>query len=256
MNKSTIIFITSFLFLISCSQENDVLNELNDKQTINKDLNLNNRSNSVFGETTINFDENLFHSVSLLISKTILNNSEAKDYFLQVLDNNHQASVNTIQLEELLSTTFSNNVFYNAFRTEYFYYYGSGFYYCGKPEEEEEPPTLEKGLYAVQESSFQFYLNSILNENCIELYFPNGINEEYLNFDFPIIISSAHPFTNLETNESYVNPIGCRLEKSEVNSTTLGNIIIARPNRAQLNQRRCTYSEYSFIEDFTEFLAN
>ncbi|WP_299709736.1 hypothetical protein [uncultured Tenacibaculum sp.] len=228
MNKSTLILLVSFLSFLSCSQDDNILAENESAVEVNTTIKLEKKSVREEEEVPFNFYESKLQSVSFLVSKTILNDENSLQLILNLL--NGLDNPGRIRLHELFNTFNDNNSFVAAFESQYMFYYGSGNFSCGgRPDEEEEPPTLEKGLHSVGVTSFESYLESIVDENCIELYFPNGFNEDELNVDFPIIISSAHPLTTAQTNYAYINGPECKIKKSEITNRSEGNIIIAKP---------------------------
>lgn len=108
----------------------------------------------------------------------------------------------------------------------------------------------------------QLFLNYVLNENCIELYFPKGLS---FTPEFEIT-STAHPLTLENENYGYLRyyePIligeeEILVEEITFNPTYLNqadNIIIARPVRPDFipdSQAVCNYEQYQEI-DFTLF---
>ncbi len=246
----------SILLFLSCSQEQDVVTDVNTSQTINEVEGLQHKNTRDVGELPINYDETLLQSVAFLFAKTYVKHPNIRSYFSGIFYENFHVSLDRINISELLQGTIAENPFLEAFREEYIHHYVNPLQSCSRPTEEEEPPTLETDLYLLRgEDSFSLYIDFILNTHCIELYFPNGIRNELLQVDYPNFISSAHPLTSATENYSYVN-YDCVIEKSTVDSNTEGNIVIARFYRPQGNARTCEYPEYSFIEDFTAFLKN
>ncbi|SNR15554.1 hypothetical protein [Tenacibaculum jejuense] len=256
MSKFNVLCFLSLLLIFSCSKENETIDNIEVTQTIKQVSNLKERNSRDFGETLVNYDENLLQSVGILFSKVLIKHPNARDYFSEVMNTIYNNG-NSVSLIDVLNTDNSINPFLESFEMEYLELYGDPSFNCSRPNEEEEPPTLEVDLLLLSPvGSFSNYLNAILNEHCIELYFPNGIDYNLLKVDFPEVISSAHPLTNASTNESYINRVECRIETSTVDANTPGNVVIARFKRPQGNQRGCLYTEYSFIEDFRTFLSN
>ena len=103
----------------------------------------------------------------------------------------------------------------------------------------------------------------MLDDNCIELYFPNGVNFTG-SFD---ITSSAHPLNNNSSNDGIIRyysygsggfEVGGSLPPFATEDVTIDNhyvtlndnVIIARPVPGF--QVECDYSQYE-VGDFTLF---
>lgn len=99
------------------------------------------------------------------------------------------------------------------------------------------------------------YLDYMLNQNCVELYFPIGIlngNED--------IISLSHPLTNYQTNHAYQRQSGCisslltHVTNTHVYINQLNyTYIVARPVKAQSPFSPCAYNQFNGI-NFNYFL--
>jgi len=121
------------------------------------------------------------------------------------------------------------------------------------------PPSQEDPGIVVFEDVAGEFINHILNDHCVELYFPNGINFNLLPPSN--IYSTAHPLNNDEKNDgvqyrlelitggTYVVSEILFVDSNIVNESA--DIMVARPKRSF----RCDYSEYSDVSDFKLFLA-
>ncbi|MGH1386733.1 hypothetical protein [Kordia sp.] len=107
------------------------------------------------------------------------------------------------------------------------------------------------------------FINYILTDNCIELYFPKSM---VFSAQFTIT-STGHSMTDKNFNDGAIRYYDEQFIDGEytitdnviMNDTYIlnnDNIIIARPYRNSLGPRRnnCNYSQYDDITDFTDFL--
>ncbi len=136
------------------------------------------------------------------------------------------------------------------------------------PDDDEDTPgktpVPENGMTTSE--AVDFYLDFMLNDNCIELDFPNGLVFP-ANEDLLVIASTAHPLTisnssfGIERYKDYdclginlvklTDPIAADTQYFNTN----GNIILARPKKAtSFGAKKCTYTEYNV--DFTDFPNN
>lgn len=120
--------------------------------------------------------------------------------------------------------------------------------------------TIDPDCFEYVESLRQEFMNTIINKNCLELYFPNGITDT----EYRSITSTAHPLVDgLNENIGYfrhwvsISTSGVIIEIIETDETTVDQsyidatndpVVVVRPKK----NRRCLYSEYNF--DFTNFL--
>lgn len=165
-----------------------------------------------------------------------------------------------------------------SFRDEFMIrltFYASGS--AAEPEQETAKPELPiepdpPFMPLTTQQIVDRYMNAILVENCVELYFPKTMNFTG-NFN---LVSSSHPLTSANTNEaiirysiaqggtgitnengstSYIDQYTTEavvLNQSYVN--THNNIIIARPIKVSLIPgTHCSYDDYSGI-DFEDFM--
>lgn len=101
------------------------------------------------------------------------------------------------------------------------------------------------------------FINYIIVDNCVELYFPNGSLNLVADYKFT---STAHPLTSATSNDGikrFIAPFGGGCVGGCTDDTTVNdgyvfrnnNVIVARPKVTYT----CGYGEYSEI-DFTDFL--
>lgn len=148
---------------------------------------------------------------------------------------------------------------------------------CGKPEEEiVTPPNgpfnggggggfapdLDPTVFSSFEGDVQelasAFLNYMIEENCVELYFPKGQLIYFGNFE---ITTTSHPMNNNVKNTGYkrlhtplITGENCTVELVDLTYVSNNNnIIIARPFPALTVGMDCDYSSYG-VSDFTQFL--
>ncbi|WP_299766329.1 hypothetical protein [uncultured Dokdonia sp.] len=123
-----------------------------------------------------------------------------------------------------------------------------------------ETATIDPDCFEYVESLRQEFMNTIINKNCLELYFPNGITDT----EYRSVTSTAHPLVEgVNENTGYfrhwvsISTFGVIIEVIQTDEITVDQsyinttndlVIVARPKK----NRRCLYSEYNF--DFTNFL--
>ncbi len=244
-------FLAILLILFSCSDEEITpLNYNSSEIKLNKETIINQKTRIV--EAAISPYENRLHWVSFLIAETLLLHESSRERFAEVLNNS--SIPNVIRLNELLSSNNENQLFRDAFKIEFdFYSLEPEYSKCGRPNDRPRPPGETPTSAPQTESLFNLYIMSLLNDDCLELYLPNGLISNITTTGYTdTIISSAHPLNNSQNNESYVSRDRCDVVKGIINDRTEGLIIIARPYR-NLNTRNCSYEGYSGI-DFTSFL--
>lgn len=105
------------------------------------------------------------------------------------------------------------------------------------------------------------YIAALLNENCVELYFPNGLNFRAI---FPSITATSHPLTSSNANEGIAFKYDMSIGGYDVQETIVNplyveivkNVFVARPFRTTFQSSPgviCGYDEYSSIH-FPDFL--
>ncbi|PHS67154.1 MAG: hypothetical protein COB12_04470 [Flavobacterium sp.] len=266
------------LLIFSCQKEQ--LNELNDNNANYSQTSSNNKSENLsitpYGgsDNKAPIDpclEDRMQWVSYVTTSVLYYEEDARNNFLNTIANNE-----TMALENLIGGSVMSSVFKTKF-LEYLYLYSSPEYpqgdlfnACpdGTIDEPLWPPFTTGGdnggdLIGIDptQDAVDGFMNYILNENCIELYFPNQLliyNQESFR-----VTSTAHPLSTATVNEAYLR-YGY-LEILEQNCTAVEqftitqnhimhpsyNVIVTRPYVSNT----CEYTEYSGI-DFTEFLSN
>ncbi|WP_075341368.1 hypothetical protein [Tenacibaculum agarivorans] len=253
------LLLTVFVFASCSGGESSVEELIQDESTALKIQDKSNQFNANIAVAYIDPFETKLHWVSFLIAQTLLNHESSRAVFMNVYINSFETT-HTIKLEELLDLNNPDlDLFTNAFYQEFDFYNNLSDeelnQVCGRPNLRPIPPDGDPGLAPIDPMAlFQAYINSLLHDDCIEIYIPNELDIEIENTVqyTPVIISSAHPLTNASINEAYINRGRCSTEIDEINSTTRENIIIARPYRGL---RRCVYTQYSSIK-FEDFLGN
>ncbi|WP_298508587.1 hypothetical protein [uncultured Kordia sp.] len=203
---------------------------------------------------------NLMEWTGYLASQVGLNSNLGRTQLL----NAYNAGSGSVSLSDLLEV--SDQSFKKALKIEFYrYILTPSCVSDGRPKDHPTPPELpghpnyQHGSWIfeygdpnateeeINEERFEQYLGLILEENCLEIYFPNG-------FSMPIrnIKSSAHPLVDQNfNNEAYKHVAECNISETNVTSGTVGNIIIVRPSRS-FRDTNCTYTQFDF--DFTDFL--
>ncbi len=185
---------------------------------------------------------------SFITAKIIYNSTESEKAAIRNLIVNRK-----IALEDLIGPNTQLQSFHNLFSLYLNDYLES----ISCPGDEEETPNKSyiENPTKTTEILIDEYLDYMLNQNCVELYFPVGV----LSGDKDVI-SLSHPLTEYYGNYGYQRQGGC-------NSTFLAYIvsnhvyihrldytyIIARPVRREM-PGACHYSKYNGL-DFTQFLG-
>ncbi|CAM1340835.1 hypothetical protein [Tenacibaculum amylolyticum] len=269
MNRIYIKFLVMLLVFISCNQEENIVSEpISKEPTTLKKQNGRTRSFSDFQTNNIDLLENKMQWFGYLVLRATNNNIRARQEFLVILENSRKRNV--LKLETLLGENVNNERFIEALKETYLHYqYLTESDGTIRPMERPRPgggPGEDPGSDSDVRSSsdFQMYISYLLDD-CLELYFPNGYTDlDGDLYDFTSMISSAHPLNNTNYNdEAYLfsdsgsilgsSPIS--ISETSVGEATRGLMMIVRPVRSQ-DARGCQYSEYSSINDFTDFLAN
>ena len=274
------------IFTFSCQQESIELSNdenLNLKQSI-QTIKLQNQTgksekeNIYRGPGPINNStgfETTMQWVSYITAKVIYDDEIARNEFLTSVSNNE-----TIALDNILGTNessqFKTKFLENLYSFTYFSQGNNAINYC--PGSERIPPIpplggdtcttcgspisggLRGDLDPVQDAVDDF-MTYVLNENCIELYFPNPLLI-YSQSSFRIT-STAHPLTNALENDAFLrypdsnNDCGNTVEAITMSPSNVihssFNTIVARPYRDSSLNGNCSYSDYNSI-DFTDFL--
>ncbi|MDC8003036.1 hypothetical protein POV27_03180 [Aureisphaera galaxeae] len=169
----------------------------------------------------------------------------------------------TLSAETLLGDTSTLDAFKAAFEEEFIYYLNPP-----DPDSDNSPPKVPPVQGGAPDANpdwiYQQYLSIILDSNCVELYFPTGLD---LSGSF-ITTATSHPLTTQMCNEGikrlYHQPfarpgLGSFTSFVIVDDTYVANndnVIVARPVRSTGDASPfdpCLYNQYPGI-DFTLFL--
>jgi hypothetical protein len=239
------------------------------------ETNIETQSNIAKSTTYVNANVERLHNImqwtAYLTTQVLLNSNEGRAQFENFYNNGNTES---IRLADLVGNSVQNESFKNALEDEFYRYIlipescpEDPMRTSDRPRPPHPPghPETLPGFISwtfntpdyvpghtieeIHEERFQHYLELILDDNCLEIYLPNGYNTQVRN-----IRSSAHPLLDQNFNdEAYKHISECNVNTTNVTSRTLGNIIIVRPKRyTALVNSNCHYSQYDF--DFTDFL--
>ncbi|MBC8757091.1 hypothetical protein H2O64_20630 [Kordia sp. YSTF-M3] len=192
--------------------------------------------------------------VSYITGSVLRDSPEAKLEIAALL----QSGNTIVKLHEILE---NNTVFATTFHQKAGLYLIMG--YPNHDKTRPNPPPIGSG----QSNHAAIFINYILNEQCIELYFPKSMDYAG-NYT---ITTTGHPMNaEDDSNAGIIRYYEPQLERSSnLYSTThnvmvtpayvqnYNNIIIARPYRLPsqpINGISCDYIQYDDIEDFTDFL--
>ena len=255
MNHKTYFLSTFLLYLISFScqktdeQPNLVVSEF---------------EKNALAYTEAQILENNMQWVSFIVAEILYDDEQNlyRDGFVDALDNNQ----NIIKLNDLIGEQPLFLGFITEFERLFLSYYDDIHPYSlcsnGRPNASEDSPYhMASNLI----DPFKEYRVFLLDENCIELYFPNELLFDSGNPTSPgyvelSITSTAHPLVDdAEANVGYRRS-DCIFDiYSEVDeipkvdnlfAQDYDNIIVARP----FISSKCKYSEYNF--NIRDFLAN
>ena len=173
--------------------------------------------------------------------------------FLDLLDSGN----NIIPLEDIIGEHSVLPAFSDAFENLYLTYINNDKIEnnCGRPEGSEDYPRRP-----TSRTSINSYFQYMLVDNCVELYFPNGLEFNSLDLTALEMTSTFHPLTNATFNKGikrfyiesciYTDVVTVDADYVAANA----NIILARPYRlSTAGEGRCAYNDYDF--DFTDFLS-
>lgn len=262
-NTLKLIALVFILNFSSCSEEELMETNIETQSKIAK--------STTYDEANVEKLHNIMQWTGYLTAQVLLNSNEGRAQFESFYNNGNTES---IRLAYLVGSSVQNESFKSALKDEFYRY-------ILIPESCPEDPTRTRDrptppnppghpetlsgfiswtfntpdyvpgltIEEVNEERFQHYLELILEDNCLEIYLPNGYNTPIRN-----IKSSAHPLLDQNFNdEAYKHISECNVDLTNVASRTLGNIIIIRPYRGTgFPGNNCAYTQYSF--DFTDFL--
>lgn len=245
------LFLCSLLFVFSCNTE-DIQEEPIQPESMNRQAGLDAGSLTPEEETL----ENRMQWVSYMTAQTLLESGEARRAFQNELD--ATGALTTVSFDAIFGDQVIDLSFFNEFRDQFFYYYnqqpGDSNDPCdgnGRPNGSPKPPGTIGG--SSNNAIFEFYISSLLTDDCFEFYLPHGF--AYLEpvgnqngFGSPIL-STAHPLNFEPSNEGYKHETKCIVSSMDIDDSTPGFIIVVRPYRAGVV---CTYDDY--LMDFEDFL--
>ncbi len=197
--------------------------------------------------------ENRLQWVSFITGKILRYNEDARTEVLNLLPPGKYI----IRLNTLLP---DNGVIGTAFEADFLHYLQI-YMTPGHPHHEIDIPPLGAPIGTPIPEVVQEFLDDVLENNCVELYFPNRL-ELSLAVNYTIT-STAHPLNDSLSNDGIVRffvprNIGGIIKETNRVRVTPGyvsrnpNIIVARPYR-EVNE--CSYDNYASL-DFTDFLRN
>lgn len=244
-----LVILMFFAFITSCEKEN-----MNSVEVETANLSISNERGGQDCTSEQDFFERQLHWFSFIAAEVLAENNSARQevaLYLSVTSNDN------INAEDLIGSMalpgFSNFSadFYDTLLAHLDPQYPT--------QGGNHPPSpVEQGGWPqgtpAEVRAMAFY-NHILKYNCVELYFPNGVDlSTRAN-----LTSSAHPLTQADCNEGYFylytqftqsfSISGIELDQNYLN--THDNVLIARPFR--LVTPECTYSQYIGI-DFEDFM--
>ena len=189
--------------------------------------------------------ENDLEWVAYLTAEAILFNEEAYNQFLEVYGQDENLD-DVIKLSELLGPDVLNQSFANAFEAMYEQFMNNPISCEFCPEGRLHPPS------GATCTGYCHFLKTILDDNCVELYLPSGLNTHVNEFG-----SSAHPINGDMFNDGYIHDsesVEFRIF-SPLSIISVPNPIIARPYIVA-SDNDCDYASIYHISDFTLFLDN
>ncbi|WP_422106783.1 hypothetical protein [Winogradskyella sp.] len=195
--------------------------------------------------------ENSMEWAAFLTAQAITTNQDAQEQFIEVL--NASTGVGTlnsrITFEDLLGADISDTRFKEVFQ-ERFEHYSSSLVCTPRPGGmgHPEPPIGDNSCT----TPFCNYLRLLLDENCLEIIFPNGFESN--DVQITNVASTAHPMTSDVFNDAYSHVTNsCITMRSRITGRNVGdynNLILVRPYSSLIDN--CDYESYSI--DFTLFL--
>ena len=265
MKKTLLILIVALLSVLSACEkeqdtltENEIANHISDVPIIRGG-----------GGDECCHEENMFerqlHWLSATTSKVLRYYPSAR---AEVLNEFNGPTDNTISAEALIGSGSGLLTFETAFQIEFKKYLNPG-----DPTTDNSRPTPPPVPVGVGPSTpqqiYDMYKNIMLVENCVELYFPDGLD---LTGPFTTTATS-HPLTSSNSNEGILrlySAFGTGVDDPQnggslssfvvVDSSYLnheGNVIVARPIRNASSgpgqNVNCDYTQYNGIV-FTDFL--
>ena len=196
--------------------------------------------------------ENKMQWVSYMTAQILLNKIDARDDFNDVVVN--LGGLNSFPLSTLLEAEYGSEAFIQAFRDEFFLNYNIGngandpCNGVGRPDGRPLPTGTLGGM--PDDAIFSAYISTLLEDDCLEFYLPNGYAPIGGVGGGPSAIkSTAHPLTNAISNDGFNHDSACFVSTMTINDNTPGIAIVVRPFR---NTTNCTY--YDYLINFVDFL--
>lgn len=246
-----IMLLISFVFIVSCNQDNDEI--ITQEKKINT-LMLNQKNPNNTTSVTQNDLEKILQWVSFIAVQTIMSDTNAHSTLISKLNGN-----NSIPIQDLIGENVSK---YDPFKSTFYNILSN------LPKEDpihgmQTPPRPIVRCSTCKNNEFiELFIKETLIDNCIELYFPEGLPSTVTG-----MTSTSHPLTTDNFNEGikhYPDPFNNNSINTvivNVNPAYLTNqffndiVVVARPYRPFTGQPDlfCSYNQYAGI-DFTDFL--
>lgn len=205
--------------------------------------------------------ENKMQWIAYITAQALLESGEARRVFRDEL--NATGTPTTVSLRDLIGHTVTDASFLSEFKNQFLYYYhidsGTSDAGCdgsGRPNGRPKPPGTIGGIPPGTDFNsyiFDLYVASILNDDCLEFYLPNGFMYiESIGNSNPMntpIKSTAHPLRNETSNEGFYHTSTCFVTPITINDSIPGFVLVNRPFREDIV---CPYDEYAI--DFEDFL--
>lgn len=256
-NSKYIFLLLISTFIFSCSTEEAIEDDIN-SQTLLFENEISQRittNRNDFLQSDDAFElENKMQWVSYITAQVLKESARARNEFIEELNNSNTPKV--LFLESMLNYPNDRKYFFSEFKRVFLRNYISpGSCSGAKPEGGPHPNGELGGRSTIDYNQvFEDYLSSILNDDCLEYYLPNGFayfeSTGTGNNSSPIK-STAHPLNTSASNDGYLldyNHGLCGVEEIDLVDSEPGFIIVVRPFRSP----NCFYDEYDF--EFDEFL--
>ncbi|AXG70786.1 hypothetical protein KORDIASMS9_03032 [Kordia sp. SMS9] len=255
--KKIIFALVLLLFVCSCKQENLENEEELVKETSKSEMTPKNFSTINDGYSQREILEINLNWVSYIAGSVLREDAAARQEVATLLQNGNKV----IKLNQLLD---NNSAFAIKFieRTNLYLFMG----YPNHDKTRPNPPP--QGIGGGSSNLTAQFIDYILYNHCIELYFPKSVN---FVGEFSIS-TTGHPMNDVDTSNEgiiryfeplVVTPFADLLSTTHLITVSYSylhnaqNVIIARPYRNSndpITGINCTYIQYNDISDFTDFL--
>ncbi|CAM1340989.1 hypothetical protein [Tenacibaculum amylolyticum] len=250
--KSTLLIF--FVFTMSCTQDSD---EIITQEKASDIITISSKKGLII-TTPVTHDrfEKSLQWLSFLVVKTVMSNTNAQATLISKLNGN-----NTILIKDLISDGIpDNDSFKQAFTNQLLNSIQL------KPEGpihgmQTPPRPITSCTSCTGREIYDMFIDLIVNDNCIELYFPEGLVTKFTS-----MTSTSHPLTTANYNEGIkhsldsngtINTMYVTVTPAYVFNKFLNDIVVVarpyRPNMILPITDPCSYKEYPGI-DFTDFL--